>query len=112
MRRRFVCSAGDLDKFRKLFYDTLSKLNPNDKCRYIAFYLSQREKEMSKLGLKHDELTQEFVSKALETFDITDFHYAIHHQVYQMWDAARNGSIRVSRKKMKWLAKVTKDCLE
>ena len=114
MTRQFICAPADLDRFSKDSYAILSNnldIWPNMPSM-MKHQVAHRLKQLSSYGLKPDATTNEFVAKALFTFDMVDYHYAIHHIIWQMWDAARKNEVYVSRITMEWLNKVTEDCLE
>ena len=115
MSRRFTCAPADLVRFSKTMEDKIWKRFYPDVTREQCMRLLT-EGRMRKLkethGIEPDKITAELIKIAMECPTWDNHHYAVHHLIWQEWDAAKRGKIQITDKRRKWLDKVTEDCLD
>ena len=109
-----MCKPDDLKRFSlemKAVQVKWAKLFPTEELMMMRF-LRAWQIEMLDYGVAPDETSREFVKKALSTYTMEDFHYAIHHIVWQMYTAGKSGIANIPAERMMFFRKVTEDCLE
>ena len=110
--RKFVCREEDLNRFVKTCESWITDgVYAYGRPKLILDRLIKYLTELESYGLQMDDYSNEFFCKALETMNFVDFHYAIHHMIFQLYEAHIQGRIMLPGDRFEFFSKITSDCI-
>jgi hypothetical protein len=113
INRKFMCVPADLERFKESVRSLWWKNGCDTdwkKFRYSNRMIRVYSQELKRYGLQLDDISKESIRIWVKTRDLIDYHYALHHIIFQMWWAQKNNIGNVPEWRRGFLDKVTEDC--
>jgi hypothetical protein len=111
--RKFVCAPDDIEGFKKrseMMFVKLKLETDEERIWWCRKQFTNLIVELESYGLEIDDITVLNTMIWVRTEDLEDFHYAIHHLIFQMWWAGEHKLANIPKYRMWFFAVATKDC--
>lgn len=109
--RQFVCAPDDLTRFQDGVNKFASMIPYNGNVvDFMDDFFWKYYMELVSFGLNADKWTWQAIKTWQSTYDLIDFHYAIHHVIFQLHYATQIGAIKPNQYRAETYASVTEDC--